>query len=139
VAERHLAEPADVQPLAERPRAHRRLPLLAELVGAPLRAEPLGAFDDEAVGVAADEERRWERDEQLERLRRERTGDGIAADDDRVDALPFDLGEHGLERGQIRVDVVERRDAHVRTLHTAAFRNSPPTSPESARGGEPAL
>ena len=35
----------------------------------------------------------------------------VAAEDDRVHILPFDLGEHGLERRGDAVDVVERRDA----------------------------
>jgi hypothetical protein len=41
-----------------------------------------------------------------------RPGGDVAADHDGVDALALDLRQHGLERGQIPVDVVERGDAH---------------------------
>src|SRR5207237_495263 len=49
----------------------------------------------------------------LEALRRERAPDDVAAGDDGVHLLALDLREHGLERRQVAVDVVERGDAHA--------------------------
>ena len=66
-----------------------------------------------AVCVAAHDERAVaERDDALERLARPRTGDHVAAEDDPVDVRLLDLGEHRVERRQVAVDVVERRDPH---------------------------
>jgi hypothetical protein len=46
----------------------------------------------------------------LETLRRPWAPDEIAAEDDRVRSNNIRLREHGVERGQIAVDVVQRRD-----------------------------
>jgi hypothetical protein len=45
-----------------------------------------------------------------------RTWEHIAADHDPVDALPADLLEHGLERRQVPVDVVDCSHAHGRIV-----------------------
>ena len=37
---------------------------------------------------------------------------GVANDDDLVDRLAIELGQDGLERGQVAVDVADGRDAH---------------------------
>ena len=45
---------------------------------------------------------------------RHRARQHVAADDDAIDARETDVLEHGVERGQVAVDVVERGDAHER-------------------------
>ena len=50
--------------------------------------------------------------EQRDGLARQRTPGQVAAGDDQVRLLPLDLGEHGLERHGVAVDVRERRDPH---------------------------
>jgi hypothetical protein len=63
------------------------------------------------IGVATHEERLVAHEE-LERLSREWPGHDIAAADDPVDLQRRDLRKHCLERGQVAVHVVQRRDAH---------------------------
>lgn len=64
-----------------------------------------------AVAVSADEARALERACERQRLGRQRPPGQVAAEDDRVDALTLDVGENGLQRRQVAVDVVERRDS----------------------------
>jgi hypothetical protein len=51
--------------------------------------------------------------DELVRLRRKRPPREIAAENDQVGALGLDLGQHGLERGCVPVDVRERGDPHA--------------------------
>ena len=88
--------------------------LLAEL-GARLldelrRGEPFLAADELAVGVAAQPATRSPSAAQpRERLRRLLAARAdVAPDDDR--RVVRHLGENGLQRGEVAVDVVERRD-----------------------------
>ena len=64
-----------------------------------------------AIGVAADEDH-LVRPQPFQALARKRAGCDIAAADDRVHAGRRNLREHGLERGQVAVYVVERCDPH---------------------------
>jgi hypothetical protein len=99
VAEHDVAEPVDLHALAERPRLHRRQALGAQLVGTPRGTESLDPLDHQPVGVAAHELCVGERREDVECLRRERAGDRVAADDDRLDSLAPDVVEDGFESG----------------------------------------
>src|SRR5205085_6811095 len=68
---------------------------------------------DEAVRVPTDPQGSFAQPaESLERLDRLRPVDAVAAEHDEVDVLALDLGEHRLERRQVRVDVVEGGDLH---------------------------
>ena len=65
------------------------------------------------LGVAPDEiGRRAEVEQTLQDRGGHRPDDDVAADDDAVDALSRDVFEHGLERRQVAVDVVDRGYAH---------------------------
>ena len=68
------------------------------------------ALDQIAVGIPDDVARVGSAARELERLGRERSRDDVAAEHDRVGV---DLVEHGFERRQVAVDVVQRGDAHV--------------------------
>ena len=74
-----------------------------------LRDEPAAEL---AIRVAADEHGALER---REALAGHRASADVPAAHDRVDALALDFREHRLERRQVAVDVVERRDP-ARTL-----------------------
>jgi hypothetical protein len=52
----------------------------------------------------------------VERSARHRPGDHVTTHHDRVRLFALDLLEHGLERGQVAVDVVQRRDAQASVL-----------------------
>src|SRR3954447_25878139 len=93
-------------------RAPRGEPLeaLGRVLGRAPRVERL---DDLAIAVAHDEPRAVaERAQPVDRVGHERSRDGVAADDDRVDVEQVDLGEDGVEGREIAVDVAERRDPH---------------------------
>ena len=64
-----------------------------------------------ALGVAAHVERR-EREavEERQRLARKRPPGQVAAEDDEIGVLVLELGEDGLERNRVPVDVREHRD-----------------------------
>ena len=51
--------------------------------------------------------------ERVQALRLKRPPEHVPADHDPLDALALDLRENRLERRQVSVDVVERRDAHA--------------------------
>src|SRR6266545_3043707 len=55
---------------------------------------------------------RSERADEGERLARQRPRRDVPSEDDLIDVLAFELAEHGLERRQVAVDVVQRCDAH---------------------------
>jgi hypothetical protein len=69
-----------------------------------------GPLQQRALGVATDEAR-VEPSHEVERFLRERPPREVAAEDDQVRLFGLDLGEHGLERGCVAVDVGERGDA----------------------------
>ena len=74
-----------------------------------LRRAALFAGQQLAIGVPAQPaDALAESAQSFERLRREEAGDDVAADDDQ--RVVGHVREHRLERGQIAVDVVERRD-----------------------------
>ena len=72
---------------------------------------PRGSARRLPVCVAA-HEHRVEGNELVEALARKRACDHVTAADDPVDLERRDLGEHGLERRQVAVDVVQSRNAH---------------------------
>jgi hypothetical protein len=80
-----------------------------------VRVAAVEGGDDLAVGVAAHPpHRQRERRQAVEDLHGQRPRRDVAAHDDGVRAGERIVGEHRLERGQIAVDVVERRDdAHT--------------------------
>ena len=96
-----------------RGRPGRGRPLDATLVGRDpgTRVELL---DGPAIGVAAHEHRSVaERAQQHDRRHGQRSGHGVAADDDQIDRFLFELGEDGAQRDGVGVDVVESGDAHA--------------------------
>ena len=58
-----------------------------------------------------------EREETIHGLARHRTWQNVAADDNPIDGGRADLGENGLERGEVAMNVVEDRDAHLENLN----------------------
>ena len=74
-----------------------------------------GRLAQPALAVAADEDRRLvDLAHGCERLALERTeADEVAAEQERGRALRTRVREHGFERRQVRVDVVEHRE-HAR-------------------------
>ena len=120
VAEADRADPVHVDHRVEWKIREEPELLLAEPLGHPkpapmpqlrIAAGPAGEVED-SVGIPADEPRA-ERLQPLERLRRHRPGGHVPADEDQVDGLGRHLREHGLERRQVPVDVVESGDAHA--------------------------
>ena len=93
---------------------------LAHLVGV-VRLHPLlplglrHVLEDGSVRVATHEAGAQAMDE-LEGFLRQRPPGEVASEDDQVGLGPLDLGEDGLERGRVPVDVRENGDAlHRRT------------------------
>ena len=67
-----------------------------------------------SVGVAAQEENRPRQcGHPVERLRRESPRDDVAEDDDPVRLRKPGIGENGLERVRVAVDVRERSGRHL--------------------------
>jgi hypothetical protein len=132
VAEEHAAEPVDVERHRERPGEHGRVTLVAQSFASP-RLEV-------AVGVPEHDERSIAQSlHALERLRRPRARDHVAAEHDPVDVLPLDLREHGVERRQVAVHVVERRDAHYAgTAAAAGCTGSRGPAQTTSSAGQPA-
>jgi hypothetical protein len=141
VAEEHAPEPVDVERHRERPGEHGRVTLVAQSFAAPGLEIAVGVPEHDERAVA-------EPEHALERLRRPWTGDHIAAEHDPVDLLALDLGQHGVERREVAVHVVERRDAHYAGTAAAAAaraasarrtrrraRDSPRTRSRSASAG----
>ena len=121
VAEEDAAEPVDVELDGERePRQE------LHLFGRQLLAHPVARV---AVAVAADE-LRARLAHAGERLGRLSTQRDVAAADDRV---RVDVGEDGVERGQVAVDVGEDGDPS----HAANSRSRVPAQTRS-RAGQPA-
>ena len=60
-----------------------------------------------------------EREETIHGLARHRTWQNVAADDNPIDRGRADLGEHGRERGEVAMNVVENRDAHSENLNVS--------------------
>ena len=94
-------------------------------------------LDHLAVAVAAHEPHRFiQLHEPLDRLGRERPPGHVAADDDGVDALEADIGEHGVEGRDVAVDVVQGRDDHRATVSRYAARSAAagqPGAPSACR------
>ena len=68
--------------------------------------------NDLPIAVASDElDRQIQREQALERLARHRSGQDVAAHDDAIDTRLADFGKDRIERRQVAVNVVERRDA----------------------------
>jgi hypothetical protein len=76
---------------------------------------PVGHF---AIRVTADEARVLEAGKRLDGLLGHRSPGDIAADDDEVDTGGVDLLEHGGERRQVAVYVIQRCDSHGARLTT---------------------
>ena len=115
MAEEDLAEAVDLHRQRVREIAEEGELLVVQLLvhpAGPPRPEllPFAGSRDLPVAVAADEGRAAVAQE-AQRLLGHRPEDGVAADENRV---RVDLGEHGFERGQVRVDVVEGGDSHAR-------------------------
>jgi hypothetical protein len=67
--------------------------------------------------------------EPVDRLGRHRAGPDVAADHDRVGGDDLDLRQHGVERREVAVDVVEGRDPHGRIVaHRRLSRRRPARS-----------
>jgi hypothetical protein len=56
--------------------------------------------------------REFEREQALHHLLAHRPGIDVAPDHDLINPGSVNLGQHRLERRQISVDVIQRRDAH---------------------------
>ena len=71
---------------------------------------PIGGH---ASDIALDESR-WNVDVEETRnsLARHWPGDDVTTNDDEVDRGAFNVPKHGVKRGQVAVDVVDRRDPH---------------------------
>ena len=97
---------------------------------AALGDRPVVSHDDEAVRVAAQVvDRPGERAEALEHLHGQRAGGDVAADHDGVRRIGLQLGDHGIERRPVAVDVVQRGDAaHHAVTGRAWSTNSRPSS-----------
>ncbi len=88
-----------------------------ELIRRPAR--PLGTREQLALVVAADRQQR-ERDQQIGGRRRlERAGQDVAEVPDRIDPARREIGEHGLERPAVAMNVGDQRDSHGATLAPA--------------------
>ena len=95
-------------PGRERIRARRRV---VGGVDACVGIAAVEEVDDLAVGVAAHPAHRQSEPAQaIEHLGGHRPGGDVAADDDGLGAGEGRIGEHGLERRQVAVHVVERGD-----------------------------
>ena len=82
-------------------------------------------LDHLAVAVAAHEPHRSvQPHEPLDRLGRKRPPGHITADDDGVDALEADIGEHGVEGRDVAVDVVQGGDDHRATVIRTPVRSA---------------
>jgi hypothetical protein len=127
VAEQGRAEPFDldderlleggqevsVSLVDHRGRPGRGRSLDATLLGRD-RGTRVELLDGPSIGVAAHEDRSVaERTQQLDRGHGQRSGHRVAADDDQIDGLLFELGEDGAQRDGVGVDVVESGDAHA--------------------------
>src|SRR4051794_30667456 len=111
----------------------------ARLVQEAGRSEAVLPGHELAVGVAADpEDPVAERAQALERLRRLRAArDDVTADDD--GGVLRNLGQHGIQRGEIAVDVVQRRYQPTISSWRRRPAFGPParTSVRSARASRP--
>jgi hypothetical protein len=75
-----------------------------------------------ALAVASNPARRLAASgQQVERLADERTPDDVAGDDDRVDRIPIQVGQHSPQRRQVPVDIGEHGDPHAPTLSREAI------------------
>ena len=121
--EQHAPHAVDLEPNGRRQRVQKRDLPTVELRASPgedvLRRAALFAGQQLAIGVPAQPaDTLAESVQPFERLRREEAGDDVAADDDQ--GLVGHIREHRLERGQIAVDVVQRRDPRRRTVRAGA-------------------
>ena len=111
MAEDDAAEPVELELHRRRPARDEVELVGSEPVAAPRRAL-VGGGEDVALAVPGDEHG-VPAAERVQALRLERAPEDVPSDDDPLDALGLDLRENRLERRQIPVDVVERRDAHA--------------------------
>jgi hypothetical protein len=90
---------------------------MAQLITAPEAAFVVRNLEDKPIGVAPEEPNTLaKRLERIDHLGRKRTGDYVAAYDNRIHVLQASIGEYRLERGQVPVDVIERGDPHPTRL-----------------------
>src|SRR4051794_36677711 len=117
---------------------------VAELLGGDLGGEPGHAIEPLllaaghrghlALAVAAHPpDGRRERGQAIQARPRERAGNGVASDDDEVGPGRPRIAEHGIERVDVAVDVVERQDLHRRKLHRGLHRFRGDVAPVYAR------
>jgi len=88
-------------------RGHRQGSEPIDVLSSEVLAVPVGEC---TLGIAADEDRPVDGSRELKRLPRERPGDQIASEDHGVGV---DLRQNRFERPRHRVDVIQRRDAHL--------------------------
>jgi hypothetical protein len=124
VAEAHRAEIA-LEGQVEWQLREERQPLRPEALGDPpprlhpeLTVVRLAEVED-AIGVPSYEVR-LAPPKRVQRLDRHRPGRDVAADRDRVHPEPVDLRQHCLQRRQVSVDVLGRRNAHPAHYLTGA-------------------
>ena len=115
VAEEDFAQTVDLHGERVREAAEKGELLVVQLLVHPASAPgpellPFAGGRDLAVAVAADEDRAAAT-QQGERLVGHRPESHVAADENRV---RVDLGEHGFQSREVRVDVVEGGDSHER-------------------------
>jgi len=136
MTEEHGPEAGDLVAQRRGPRLDGERLAIVELGAAPAqlrsgslgnRRRPIGPlFDRLAIAVAAQEVRRQvERAQTGERLARHGTGQHVAAHDDAIGPGAHDVGEHGVERRQVAMDIVEGGNAHRVILPCASPRSVP--------------
>ncbi len=108
---------------------------VCETARAPVADRALAASERETIDVATNDERPGI-SEDVENLGGPGSGDRVTHDNDLVDRLAIEVRQDGLERGQVAVDVADRRDPHGARLSRAGAREreSRPCADEVERG-----
>ena len=114
MAHEHATEPVDDELEGKWPCGDAFAPRV-QAPCAPLPDGALAPFDGKPIDVAADEVGA-DICATVEDLGGPGSGARVARDDDLVDVFALDLGEDGLERRQVAVDVAQRGDTHVAKL-----------------------
>ena len=126
MAEQDIAHSGNLQLQGDGPRRNDLTVFRKKLVPHPLHDRAKGWRDRRrfrtrelrehlTLAVALNElNRQWRREQTLERLSRHRAEDRVASNDDEVDICGMDILQHGLERREVAMNVIERGDPHGR-------------------------
>ena len=118
MAAANRAEPVDLDREGRAASSHRRQPFGAEPIADPARTTRPHRRARAARRCRAGTRPSPERGQAVEDLGRERPGDDVAEDDDPVRPASRGVGEHGVERVEVPVDVGERGGRHRRGERT---------------------